>query len=56
MEVEHLLLLIPHSLQKGPKNPKMRMGQKPWTNTMHNKIPWFITMGQKTLEQPINTL
>ena len=41
---------------KMTKNPKMRMGQKPWTNTMHNKIPWVITMGNKILDHAINTL
>ena len=41
---------------KGQKNPKMRMGKKPWTNTMHNEKPWTNTMDKKILDHRINTL
>ena len=50
------IVTYPHSLQKGPKTPKMRMGQNPWKNTMHNKISWVFTIGKKALDHPINTL
>ena len=52
----HLLQQSPHSLKKGPKIPKLRMGHKPWTNTMHYIKPWTNTMGNKILDQPIETL
>ena len=34
----------------------MRMGHKPWKNTMHYEKPWDNTMGNKILDHPINTL
>ena len=43
-------------LPKRTKKPKMRMGQKPWINTIHYEKPWVNTMGKKILDNPINTL
>ena len=43
-------------LQKMTKKPKMRTGQKPWTNNLHYEKPLTNAMGKKILDRLINTL